>query len=50
MTVQVDVGPMSVADVVRVARDGAAVALTDDAIAAIEQARAVIETLEENQN
>ena len=45
MTVQVDVGPMSMADVVAVARDGAPVALTEDAVAAIEQARAVVEEL-----
>ena len=45
MTVQVDVGPMSMADVVAVARGGAPVALTDDALAAIDQARAVVEKL-----
>ena len=45
MTVQVDVGPMSMADVVAVARDGAPVGLTDDALAAIDQARAVVEKL-----
>ena len=45
MTVQVDVGPLSMADVVAVARGGAPVALTDDAVAAIEQARAVVEKL-----
>ena len=45
MTVQVDVGPMSIDDVVAVARDGAPVALTDDAVAAIEKARAVVEAL-----
>ncbi len=45
MTVQVDVGPMSLADVVAVARGGAPVALTDDALAAIERARDVVERL-----
>ena len=45
MTVQVDVGPMSIADVVEVARGGAPVALTPDAVAAIEQARGVVERL-----
>src|SRR5204862_357161 len=34
MTVQVDVGPLTIADVVAVARDGAAVALTDGGVAA----------------
>ena len=38
MTVQVDVGPMSIADVVEVARGGAPVALTAEAVTAIEQA------------
>ena len=45
MTVNVDVGPLSIDDVVAVARDGAPVALTDDAVAAIEKARAVVEEL-----
>jgi histidine ammonia-lyase len=45
MTVQVDVGPMSLDDVVAVARDGAPVALTNDALAAIDRARAVVEEL-----
>ena len=45
MTVQVDVGPMSLEDVVRVARDGEAVALTADAVDAIERARDVVERL-----
>ena len=45
MTVQVDVGPMSLEDVVRVARDGEPVALTADAVAAIERARDVVERL-----
>ena len=44
-TVQVGVGPVSFDDVVAVARDGAAVALTDDALAAIDRARAVVEEL-----
>jgi histidine ammonia-lyase len=45
MTVQVDVGPLSIDDVVAVARGGARVELTDDAVAAIEKARAVVEEL-----
>ena len=45
MTVQVDVGPMSIDDVVAVARGGAPVALTADAVAAIERARGVVEGL-----
>ncbi len=45
MTVNVDVGPLSIEDVVAVARGGASVALTDDAVAAIEKARAVVEAL-----
>jgi histidine ammonia-lyase len=45
MTVQVDVGPMSIADVVEVARGGVPVALTAEAVAAIEQARGVVERL-----
>jgi histidine ammonia-lyase len=45
MTVQVDVGPLSIEDVVAVARDGAPVALTDGALDAIDKARAVVEEL-----
>ena len=41
----VDVGPLSIDDVVAVARDGAPVALTDEAVAAIDRARAVVEEL-----
>ena len=44
-TVQVGVGPVSFDDVVAVTRDGAAVALTEDALAAIDRARAVVEEL-----
>jgi histidine ammonia-lyase len=44
-TVQVGVGPVSFEDVVAVTRDGAAVALTEDALAAIDRARAVVEEL-----
>jgi histidine ammonia-lyase len=44
-TVQVGVGPVSFSDLVAVARDGAAVELTDDALAAIDRARAVVEEL-----
>jgi histidine ammonia-lyase len=43
--VAVDVGPLSIADVVRVARDLAPVRLTDDALAAIDRARLVIDEL-----
>ena len=43
--VQVGTGPVSLGDVVRVARDGAAVVLTDEARSAIEKSRAVIEEL-----
>jgi histidine ammonia-lyase len=43
--VAVDVGALSVADVVAVARYGAAVSLTEDAIAAMDRARAVVEGL-----
>jgi histidine ammonia-lyase len=43
--VQVGVGPVSFDDLVRVARDGASVELTDDALVAIDRARGVIETL-----
>jgi histidine ammonia-lyase len=45
MTVQVDVGPLSIEDVVAVARGGAPVALTDGALDAIDKARAVVEEL-----
>jgi histidine ammonia-lyase len=45
MTVLVDVGPLSIADVVGVAREGHAVELTDGALAAIDKARAVVEEL-----
>jgi histidine ammonia-lyase len=44
-TVQVGVGPVSFEDVVAVTRGGAAVALTQDALAAIDRARAVVEEL-----
>ena len=43
MTVQVDVGPMTMDDVVAVARGGAPVTLTEAAEAAIGRARAVVE-------
>jgi histidine ammonia-lyase len=43
--VAVDVGPLSFADVVAVARDGAAVELTAQARAAIERARTVVDRL-----
>ncbi|QCX26322.1 histidine ammonia-lyase [Nocardioides jishulii] len=43
--VRVGTGPVSFADLVAVARDGAGVSLTDDAAAAIERARTVIDTL-----
>ncbi len=45
MTVLVDVGPLSVEDVVAVARGGHAVELTDSALDAIDKARAVVEEL-----
>ncbi len=45
MTVLVDVGPLSIEDVVAVARDGHAVELTDEALEAIDDARAVVEGL-----
>ncbi len=45
--VEVGTGPVSFADVVAVARDDAAVSLTPGAEAAIERARAVVETLAE---
>jgi histidine ammonia-lyase len=44
-TVAVGVGPVSFEDVLAVARDGAAVTLTDDARAAIAKARDVVEEL-----
>jgi histidine ammonia-lyase len=44
--VSVGVGPLSFADVVAVARNVAPVALGDDAVAAIERARRVVEQLE----
>ena len=43
--IQVGTGPVSFEDVVRVARDGASVTLTDEALGAIDRARDVIETL-----
>jgi histidine ammonia-lyase len=43
--VQVGVGPVSFRDVLAVARDGAAVELTEDAVAAIERSRAAVEKL-----
>jgi histidine ammonia-lyase len=43
--VPVGTGPVSFADVLAVARDGAAVELTDDAVTAIEQARTTVEAL-----
>jgi histidine ammonia-lyase len=44
-TVRVGVGPVSVEDVVAVAREGAAVELSDEALAAVGRARAVVEEL-----
>jgi histidine ammonia-lyase len=44
-SVQVGTGPVSFADLVAVARDGAAVRLTDEALAAIDRARAVVDEL-----
>ena len=44
-TVAVGVGPLTFADVVAVARDGARVELAPDAVAAIEKARAAVEKL-----
>jgi histidine ammonia-lyase len=44
-TVQVGTGPVSFADLVAVARDGAAVELTAEAVVAIDRARAVVEEL-----
>ena len=43
--VRVGVGPVSFADVVAVTRDGAAVEITEQALAAIDRARAVVERL-----
>jgi histidine ammonia-lyase len=43
--VRVGVGPVSFADVVAVTRDGAAVEITEEALAAIDRARAVVERL-----
>ena len=43
--IQVGVGPVSFEDLVRVAREEAPVALTDEALAAIDHARGVIEKL-----
>ena len=48
MTVIVGTGPVSFADVVAVARGGAAVELADDAVAAIEASRIHIEALAAN--
>lgn len=44
-TIHVGVGPVSFDDLVRVAREGAGVSLTDDALAAIDRARGVVEAL-----
>ena len=44
-TVEVGVGPVSFTDVLAVARDGAAVRIGDDALAAIDRARAVVDEL-----
>ncbi len=44
-SIQVGVGPVTFEDLVHVARDGAPVALTDEALTAIDHARGVIETL-----
>lgn len=43
--IQVGVGPVSFEDLVRVARDGAAVELTSEALAAVDRARDVVEAL-----
>ncbi len=43
--VEVGVGPVSFADVVAVARDGAGVRLGDDALSAVDRARAVVDEL-----
>jgi histidine ammonia-lyase len=45
--VEVGVGPVSFADVVAVARDGAAVGIAPDAVSALEAARAVVDALAE---
>ena len=45
MTVIVGIGPVSFSDVVAVARGGAAVEISDDAIAAVEDSRRHIEAL-----
>ena len=44
-TIHVGIGPVSFDDVVAVAREGAAVALTPEALVAIDRARAVVEEL-----
>ena len=44
-SIKVGVGPVSFEDLIHVARDGAPVELTDDALGAIDRARAVVETL-----
>lgn len=44
-TIHVGVDPVSFDDLVRVAREGAGVSLTDDALAAIDRARGVVEAL-----
>ena len=44
-TIHVGVGPVSFDDLLSVARGGARVSLTDDALAAIDRARGVVETL-----
>jgi histidine ammonia-lyase len=44
-TIQVGVGPVSFEDIVHVAREGAQVTLTDEALDAIDHARGVIEAL-----
>src|SRR5690349_17158259 len=44
-SITVGVGPVSFEDVVRVARDGAQVTLSDEALEAIDRARAVVDTL-----
>jgi histidine ammonia-lyase len=44
-TIQVGVGPVSFEDIVHVAREGAPVTLTDEALDAIDHARGVIEAL-----
>ena len=44
-SIKVGVGPVSFEDLIHVARDGAPVELTDDALGGIDRARAVVETL-----